>query len=98
MAEGTMCAICGTGPYTNIGVHNKSKKHQDNVERQSKIRELPAILLEPVEAKDKSSQDRAKMVRRAFRELGWPCDTHTGTVKDFLDEYSIPYVLNKPRK
>jgi len=97
MAEGIMCEVCGTGPFVNIGAHNASKKHQENLRKSERVTELPLGLKEPVLATDKTSQERAKMVRKAFSELGWPCEAHTGTVRDFLDEYSIPYILNRPR-
>lgn len=51
---------------------------------------LSPDLQEPVDAVDKSRQDRAKMIRRAFFTRGWPNEEHKGTVRDFMIEHNIP--------
>ena len=37
--------------------------------------------------------NKAKATRGAFSARGWPNSAHPGTVRDFLDEQSIPYFV-----
>ena len=51
---------------------------------------LPTDLQAAVDAVYDSPQLRAKMVRYAFAYRGWPNKEHQGTVREFLQEQSIP--------
>ena len=47
--------------------------------------------LQTVLDSNQSLVNKAKSLRRIFSVRNWPSSQHPGTIKDFMDEYAIPY-------
>ena len=58
--------------------------------------EIPADLQAAIDDDKATPHMRAKMVRAAFAARNWPNQEHPGTVRDFLEEHSIP-IIDVPR-
>ncbi len=53
---------------------------------------MPSDLQRIIDDNNLNPTQRVKMVRAAFAVREWPNGSHPGSVKDFLDEYKIPYL------
>ena len=92
------CQVCGlTGLNTvTLAIHVESERHIEAMgmaPEDVEDRVYPADLQDAVDGYEIDPRDRAKMVRGAFAERGWPDESHPGTVRDFLEENRIPFFV-----